>query len=496
MAIPEVTSTLRTDGEWRAKYRDLCREFDATQAQAGELRTLLLKLLGRFANGPAAQAERIATVSAELRDDAVPLNLALLRQVIEQCARESSESDVAWTGWQLLLDRLSIPPAQAFALKHLRERGPAHCAQAPWVEQLAALVNDCLGAAETPVGAATSMPIRDLAPLFDCLVIPAEFEARAAQLREELASGHSAAPVHEMGRFLNDLYAFLRKDLRNLGEYLKTATAHLGSVEGDLNAALQDSQEAAHASERLTTTLATEVAAIDSAINGEMSVADLKKTIDARVQSMRTSMATYVERQRDKQVVYEQRISELAARVRGFEAESEALRQEMLAEQVKAYRDTLTQLPNRLAYDERSILELARARRSRAALTLAVLDLDHFKRINDELGHKVGDKVLRHAADLCRRRMRTTDLLARFGGEEFVALFPDTALAPATNLCEELRRQIELASFQYHGRRVPVTVSIGLTEARSDDSVETLVERAGGALYDAKRNGRKRVTAV
>lgn len=492
MAIPEMTTTLRTDSEWRTKYRDLCREFDTAQAQAGDLRALLLKLLGRFeGQGDPAQIERTGTALASLRDEESPLNLPALRQTIDYCVRSASGASPAWSGWELLLDRLALPTVDALAFKHLRERGAEQCSTAAWVEQLAALINEC-AADTTPTADPTTLP-RELAALFDCLMIPVEFESRAATLREALGAGTCPTPINDVGRFLNDLHAFLRKDLRNLGEYLKTATEHLGSVESDLRIALQDSQDVAEATTRLTSTLATEVAAIDSAMNGELSVADLKLTIDARVTSIRASMTAYVERQHTKQAEYEQRISELAARVRKFEAESQTLRQEVLAEQAKAYRDTLTQLPNRLAYDERSELELARARRGRTPLTMAVLDLDHFKRINDDFGHKVGDKVLRHVAELCRRRIRTTDLLARFGGEEFVALFPDTALASAQQLCEELRRQIEAASFQYQGRRVPVTVSVGIAEAGAGETAEALFERADQALYRAKREGRNRV---
>ena len=284
--------------------------------------------------------------------------------------------------------------------------------------------------------------------------------------------------------------------MRGLGEYLKKATLHLNSVEVDLKAALRGSQEVESASVRLTSVLSTEMEAIDRAVNGDLRVSELKETIDTRVRSVRATITAYVDVQRGKQAGYEQCITELATRVRNFEQESDKLRQGLLAEQEKAYRDTLTQLPNRLAYDERAQLEFLRSRRSHAPLTLAVLDLDCFKRINDSFGHKVGDKVLRHAAALCRRRTRATDLLARYGGEEFVALFPDTALAPAAEVCEELRRQVEQATFQYQGQRVPVTVSIGVAELVAGESLEALFERADRALYAAKHAGRNRVVSA
>lgn len=495
MAIPEASTTLRADGEWRAKYRDLCREFDTAQALAGDLRAQLAKLLGRFKG--TAGSSGVNEAIAALRNDDGPLNMPLLRQVIDHCMRDTNAGATAsaWQALATLLEHLTVPPTHVFALKFLRERGPEQCLDAQWLAQFAALLNECMAGSAPPAAHAPreSLP---LAPLVDCLLIPPEFAQRAADLRETLIGGTSAAPVADVGRFLNDLYAFLRRDLRSLGEYLKAATEHLGSVEVELKAALQDSQEAATASAQLTSTLAGDVAAIDAAIEGDLSVTELKQAIESRVHSIRASMSAFVDSQRGKQSAYERRINELAARVRQFETESNTLRQKMRAEQEKAYRDTLTQLPNRLAYEERSGLEYARARRTRAPLTLAVLDLDHFKRINDEFGHRVGDKVLRHVAELCRRRMRATDLLARFGGEEFVALFPETAAAAAASVCDELRRQIEQATFQYHGLRVPVTVSIGIAELRPDEALDALFERADQALYDAKRRGRNQIVTA
>jgi diguanylate cyclase (GGDEF)-like protein len=497
MTVPEATTTLRTDGEWRTKYRDLCREFDAAQAMASDLRAALSRILSNYDRSDSPESQRVSQAIAALRDDSAPLNVQLLRQVAEQCARSSRGAPAAWASWQVLLEQLKVPPTQDFALKHLRERGQDHHQDSQWVAQLAALINDCVAVVASSDALDTdSQGTSQWAPLLDWLLLPPDFERRAAQLREALNSGTCEAPVHDIGKFLNDLYAFLRRDLRSLGEYLKTATLNLSSVAGDLQAALQDSQEAANASECLTSKLDTEVAAIDSAINGDLSIPELKAAIDSRVQSIRASVSSYVDNQRGKQADYEQRITELAARVKAFEQESDTLRQEMLVEQEKAYRDPLTQLPNRLAYEERSQLEFVRARRTAAPLTLAILDLDRFKRINDTFGHKVGDKVLRHTAELCRRRTRDSDLLARFGGEEFVALFPDTALPQASQVCEELRHHVELATFQYQGQRVPVTVSVGVAELGPGDTLETLFERADQALYAAKRDGRNRVAGV
>jgi diguanylate cyclase len=126
-------------------------------------------------------------------------------------------------------------------------------------------------------------------------------------------------------------------------------------------------------------------------------------------------------------------------------------------------------------------------------LCLAVFDLDHFKLVNDRFGHRVGDRLLRSVASIAVHRVRGTDLFARYGGEEFVGVFPDTSLEDVATLCDDLRERIASAAFQFRGEVIPMTVSIGLSALRPDDSLESLFERADAALYRAKEAGRNRL---
>ena len=119
-----------------------------------------------------------------------------------------------------------------------------------------------------------------------------------------------------------------------------------------------------------------------------------------------------------------------------------------------------------------------------------MLDLDHFKRINDGYGHLAGDKVLKIIAAQLRKRLRPTDFIARFGGEEFVLLIPSTPLATGLQLAEKLRAAIEACPFHFKGEPVTITVSIGLAAFRGGDRSDHVLKRADEALYRAKHNGR------
>lgn len=159
-----------------------------------------------------------------------------------------------------------------------------------------------------------------------------------------------------------------------------------------------------------------------------------------------------------------------------------------------AWRDSLTGLPNRLAGMDRLEAEFARLSRSDAASSVLMLDVDLFKPINDTYGHGVGDDVLRHIASLIKSSLRTGDFVARFGGEEFMALLPDTDLEGARIVAEKIREAIQDNPQSTVGA---VTISIGATLASAADAeMDVAVRRADGALYEAKRSGRNRVVVA
>ncbi|WPL18232.1 putative diguanylate cyclase YdaM [Thiorhodovibrio winogradskyi] len=152
-----------------------------------------------------------------------------------------------------------------------------------------------------------------------------------------------------------------------------------------------------------------------------------------------------------------------------------------------AYRDALTGLPNRRAFDERLAIEIARGQRYRQVFALLLFDIDHFKLINDNHGHVVGDQILHRFGEIILKRLRLADTLARWGGEEFTLLLPGTAAAGARRLAEQLRESVAAATFPRVER---LTVSIGVTEFLPDDDSDSLFRRVDRALYAAKEQGR------
>jgi diguanylate cyclase (GGDEF)-like protein len=157
--------------------------------------------------------------------------------------------------------------------------------------------------------------------------------------------------------------------------------------------------------------------------------------------------------------------------------------------------DTLTSLHNRRYFDERLALETQKAFRSGGPLSLIMVDIDHFKKVNDTFGHTEGDKVLREISYLLRTSVRKKDVVARYGGEEFVLILPEAGAEESLAIAERIRQTVEMKPFDVGAVKLKLTVSLGISRFPDDrpGTKEELVRMADLALYDAKRAGRNQV---
>ncbi len=152
--------------------------------------------------------------------------------------------------------------------------------------------------------------------------------------------------------------------------------------------------------------------------------------------------------------------------------------------------DALTQIPNRLHLDECYANELERAKRYNSVFSVMIIDIDFFKHVNDEYGHKTGDDVLVQIANILKENIRNLDVLGRWGGEEFLIICPETNIQHAQILAEKIRKIIEIHDFKISKH---ITCSLGVTEFKHDDNAEDTFKRSDKALYEAKNSGRNKV---
>lgn len=176
--------------------------------------------------------------------------------------------------------------------------------------------------------------------------------------------------------------------------------------------------------------------------------------------------------------------------------EQEISRRKELEEELnrQALIDPLTGLSNRRHYEMLFVREHDRCRRHQTALTIGMIDLDHFKRVNDTYGHDFGDQVLKFTAEILQKPLRHSDILGRFGGEEFILILPDTDIAQAQAVAERMRLSLEQDAVIRNGNAVKVTATFALTQVRAEDAdIQECIRRVDQALYEGKRAGRNRV---
>ena len=180
-----------------------------------------------------------------------------------------------------------------------------------------------------------------------------------------------------------------------------------------------------------------------------------------------------------------QRAAELEAQVRTLESELRRLSDEVST-------DVLTEVANRRGLMQAFEVETARLERQGGELAIGLLDIDNFKKLNDTLGHSVGDTALKTLAGHVQKQLRAVDIVARFGGEEFVVLLPGVPVDEAQVTLTRLQRTLTASLFMHDGREVFVTFSAGVTRFRAGEALEAALERADEALYEAKRTGKNR----
>jgi diguanylate cyclase (GGDEF)-like protein len=200
-------------------------------------------------------------------------------------------------------------------------------------------------------------------------------------------------------------------------------------------------------------------------------------------------MQEEVERMRNATSEYQHRLDQANAVIETQQAELDKLNTDALI-------DSLTRIPNRRCFDKRIGEELSRFRRHGQTFSLALLDIDHFKNVNDQYGHVVGDRVLRAISGVLSSDLRKSDFAGRYGGEEFVMILPETDWQEAIFVVNKIRHKIEKARFRYEQLNIAVTLSAGITQVSPDDTeAVSIIARADSAMYRAKEIGRNQVCA-
>ena len=291
-----------------------------------------------------------------------------------------------------------------------------------------------------------------------------------------LAGAALARSRDEFGGFLKEMSERLDRTAAALAEDGGGTLARRGSAI-ELDAVLLES-----------------VGAIRNDVATATDLEQLKHEVSMRVEAIGTALDSFREREERLLAVSEAAARTLSERVEVLRAQTGAAEALLVEQRRLALTDPLTQLPNREALNGQLSREEERYRRYGRPLSLAVCDIDRFKAVNDRYGHATGDAVLREVAACLRESLRETDFVARFGGEEFVILLPETAPEQAAGALDTVRMAVAARRVECRGAApLNVTVSFGVACFGEGDDAERVFIRADAALYQAKGAGRDRV---
>lgn len=316
------------------------------------------------------------------------------------------------------------------------------------------------------------------------------FQGIATRLCEPPTSALASQSVADIAELLAKTRRHVEEEKKDIESFLSQLTGRLQELDCYLEETAETRSQESRQGDAIDEGLSAEVDGIRRSVNEAENIHQLKQSIQAHLTNIQRHMNAHKQLEQERLTQANREIGQLKQTLAQVREESVELQTHLIAARERASHDALTGLYNRLAYDERIVLECERWKRYGRPAVLSIWDVDHFKRVNDQYGHSTGDHVLKILGNLLRKHTRKSDFIARFGGEEFMLLLPETDIENAFEVTEKLRQLIAASKFLNRGQRIPVTMSCGLAAFLTDDTPETLYRRADAALYAAKQSGR------
>jgi diguanylate cyclase len=481
----------------------LLSELSSLQQQAlaafdGDAATSRPGLLQRLFGGK--ETDAAATVAEQPTDAPAPVPMAAAAEPVQALAAETVASVAAVPAVPAPVETAEVLAVEAPAAEHASP-SPAAPVTSPTVAEMPAAPlaegDPAYALPEIPEPGYSAVAPHigeSLTSLLDELELPERHKPQGEALRQRVLGGLN---WYELVAVLDDLavliLAVTDSGQREFASYLKQLNERLASFLGTLTEAHEGYSESVESARTFNQELREQVSGLQASVQEAVDLHSLKQSLEARLDGLLNTVSEHQKHRDGREEEVAQRLQSLTQKVADMEQEAQSFRDHLEEQRQKALIDPLTGLPNRAGWGERLELEMARWKRYGGELALAVLDIDHFKRINDGYGHLAGDKVLKIIAGELAKRLRKTDFIARFGGEEFVLLIPSTPLEGGRQLLQTLLDGVEQCPFHFRGERVTITLSAGLTSFVSGESSEKVFERADQALYRAKSGGRNRV---
>ncbi len=298
-----------------------------------------------------------------------------------------------------------------------------------------------------------------------------------------------------LAEVLDDIFDAVKQDRKNVESYLKQLTSEIKNLDEGIVASNRLQAEKQQAEDSINTRVETAVKGIETNLSTMVDLTAVKSSLQKSLGTIRVQMDNFKQQESQRNQRATEVTNMLARRLRKMEQECQDLKQQVLEKHQQVLSDSLTGVRNRLAYEEAIRHEVKRFRRYARPVSILLLDLDNFKEFNDTHGDDAGDKALILATRMLAKNIRSVDFLARYGGDQFVIIFPELNLKDAKTIADKISRAVAGSQLEYDGVGLTLTISGGVAQLHADDTAESLLERAGAALSTAKERGRNRCEA-
>lgn len=456
-------------------------------------------------NLPRSLSKEIRHYLAQLpeRTQKIRLYPALLRQLadIQQRALAELELPPAPSLWGKLRGQTSAANAVKTTTSSVASATLLSESAPPTDEPIINLttesaVNSVTITATTSVNTDSSTLIYNIQTLLTRLLtdinVPDEMSSRVTEIHASINQGLTSDNLFTSLEAVRDLVmeAYLLAN-KTFATYLNNVNQELADIYQLVGGAVDQQVSRIETAQQLQTSMMQQMSHLETGVSDATDLDQLKTMVKSQIGNIRQAINQFHQSDQEQQE-FSAQLQELAAKIKDMEADAEKSRTSLEKHRYKSLHDPLTELPNREAYNERIQAEFYRWQRYQHPLSLAVFDLDYFKKINDNFGHHAGDRVLKVISRSIAKRLREVDFFGRYGGEEFVAILPETSLDKAHVLLEKIRLAIANTAFNYKNEPLSITLSIGITEFRPGDTIESVFVRADKTLYTAKSEGRNR----
>jgi len=500
--------------DWKKKYQNIIDELESKEKTWGNLEALLRKAIGRLAiaglgidKSLDTQLKDIQSISRKKKDDKLSNALdklsVILNVIDDQPSTNSSLRDELSTINDVMTQLLSLltPPEQFQpSLERIKSHLPPKNPDSILTE-LATELNTIMAAPSSESTASDDHSIDDvILGLLDRLSIVPGMNQKAKTIQQTIRSGiapnqwpgildHIAKEVSTALQLISDEKSELERFIDQVTEQLVEITGYISEDQKDQKTGLSDAHD-------FHQQMNDEVIKMHENVRSATDITNLKQVLDNNIHSLKDNITGYLSRGKQRFTAAETRNQALSEQVLSMEKETHDLKKRLDENKQKLVFDTLTGVHNRMAYNDHLKNHMARWQRYQEHFSYAILDIDHFKNVNDTYGHNTGDKVLKLVANIMQKSIRESDTIFRIGGEEFVLILPNTSVEQAAPTIEKLRKAVSNSGFRFKEDKVTIHISAGLTQVNEQDTEESIFERADKALYEAKETGRNKLVKI